>query len=180
MHINPISNQNSFKAVFVNELYNYSDKQNKVIEIIKDSLENSKDVDKNGKTVYQKLRNRKKDIMLEQGRKRDEIQATIGRMRHISGEEFTLTQPFYIDSFSKENASEINNRIVQRQKDSRRTDLLVYSAMGLFLAAIIAFGTHTKKTAQQITKEIPEHIQKTNPVDSLLSKSDTIASIIKK
>ena len=180
MYISPISNQNSFKSVFVNELYNYSDKQNEVIEIIKDSLENSKNVDKNGKTVYQKLCDRKEDIMLEQGRKRDEIKATIGRMRHISGEDYTLTKPLYIDSFSKENASEINNRIVQRQKDSRRTDLLVYSAMRLFLAAIIAFGTHTKKTAQQITKEIPEHIKKTNPVDSLLSKSDTIASIIKK
>jgi hypothetical protein len=180
MHISPISNQNSFKSVFVNGLYNYSDKQNEVIEIIKDSLENSKDVDKNGKTVYQKLSDRKKDIMLEQGRRKDEIKATIGKMRYVSGEDWTLTQPLYIDSFSKETAPEINNRIVQRQNDKRRTDLLVYSAMGLFLAAIIAFGTHTKKTAQQITKEIPEHIKKTNPVDSMLSKSDTITSIIKK
>ena len=81
MHISPISNQNSFKSVFVNGLYNYSDKQNEVIEIIKDSLENSKDVDKNGKTVYQKLSDRKKDIMLEQGRRKDEIKATIGKMR---------------------------------------------------------------------------------------------------
>ena len=151
----------SFREIYAPNEYKFSEEQKEAKTRIIAGLINDSKIDRKGRNQYFKLKEKGYDILIEPGNRKDLVKVIAAKLIVTQGGIEDNNDAFVIGSFSKENASNVSQKIRDRKLKRRLTTIPFFAFLAgiLSLAGVAKYNSCTRQEAQKIQNVVSDTIK---------------------